>query len=448
METRILFSPIGGTDPISQNNCRDGSMLHIARYYQPDIIYLYLSKEMLEFHKADNRYCYCIDRLSELVEKKMEVRIIERPELVDVQEFDFFYKEFKSIFDDIISKNPDAEILVNISSGTPSMKSTLMVLTTFQDYPFKLIQVSTPVRKMNEHTHKGFDKELAWACDDDNDPEKAENRCSEVSCPSISELKQKETIKKHIMSYDYSAAIAASKSLSNTNNELNDLLQMAQSRLALDIKNARNIAIKYQIDDIFPVKKDGDIKCFEYALSLDIKRKKQEYADFIRALTPLLVNLFDLILKKNFNIDYRKYCKERDNVFSWESNLLVDTDVQNYLDAWYKENKGNNFRGYGQAVSSDHLRALIIGVSHSSQHQDTQMFTIVDTLRNIEENVRNNAAHEINMVTEEYIKTKAGIGSSEIMNLIKKAFTYSGINIKKDDWNAYDRMNEIIISKI
>ena len=26
---RILFSPIGGTDPIS--NCRDGAMLHICR---------------------------------------------------------------------------------------------------------------------------------------------------------------------------------------------------------------------------------------------------------------------------------------------------------------------------------------------------------------------------------------------------------------------------------
>lgn len=31
--TRVLFSPIGGTDPIS--NCRDGAMLHICRVYKP-----------------------------------------------------------------------------------------------------------------------------------------------------------------------------------------------------------------------------------------------------------------------------------------------------------------------------------------------------------------------------------------------------------------------------
>ena len=46
---KILFSPIGGTDPIS--NFRDGAMLHICRIYKPDIVYLYLSKEMCEFQE-------------------------------------------------------------------------------------------------------------------------------------------------------------------------------------------------------------------------------------------------------------------------------------------------------------------------------------------------------------------------------------------------------------
>ena len=33
MNRTILFSPVGGTDPIHNKNCRDGSMLHIARVY-------------------------------------------------------------------------------------------------------------------------------------------------------------------------------------------------------------------------------------------------------------------------------------------------------------------------------------------------------------------------------------------------------------------------------
>lgn len=56
---KVLFSPVGSTDPIS--NQRDGALLHIARVYKPDIIYLYLSKEMCELSDKDNRYIYCLE---------------------------------------------------------------------------------------------------------------------------------------------------------------------------------------------------------------------------------------------------------------------------------------------------------------------------------------------------------------------------------------------------
>ena len=52
MGKKYLFSPIGNTDPIKY--LYDGSMLHICRYYEPDVVYLYLSKEMAENHKKDN----------------------------------------------------------------------------------------------------------------------------------------------------------------------------------------------------------------------------------------------------------------------------------------------------------------------------------------------------------------------------------------------------------
>ena len=64
MRKKVLFSPVGGTDPISMNNMRDGSLLHICRYCKPDVVYLYISAEMLKFHKADNRYLYCLDKIA------------------------------------------------------------------------------------------------------------------------------------------------------------------------------------------------------------------------------------------------------------------------------------------------------------------------------------------------------------------------------------------------
>ena len=34
------------------------------------------------------------------------------------------------------------------------------------------------------------------------------------------------------------------------------------------------------------------------------------------------------------------------------------------------------------------------------------------------------------------------------MNMIKTAFAYAGINIKKEYWDTYDDMNEVIIGLI
>ncbi len=99
MGKRILFSPVGGTDPIKY--CSDGSMLHICRHYQPDEVVLYLSKEMTEKHREDNRYVKCIELLGELLHHNFLVRVIENPEFVDVQKYDVYYE----IFHDEIKKS-------------------------------------------------------------------------------------------------------------------------------------------------------------------------------------------------------------------------------------------------------------------------------------------------------------------------------------------------------
>ena len=48
MNEKILFTPVGGTDPISSTNCFDGAILHICRYYKPNKVIMYMSKEMLD----------------------------------------------------------------------------------------------------------------------------------------------------------------------------------------------------------------------------------------------------------------------------------------------------------------------------------------------------------------------------------------------------------------
>ena len=99
MAKKYLFSPIGNTDPIKY--LYDGSMIHICRYYQPDVVYLYLSKEMMENHKKDNRYVKTLELLGEFLHHKFEIHIIENSDMIDVQQYDIFYNEFHRIIAEI-----------------------------------------------------------------------------------------------------------------------------------------------------------------------------------------------------------------------------------------------------------------------------------------------------------------------------------------------------------
>ena len=151
MNQTILFTPVGGTDPISLNNYHDGSILHICRFYKPDKVILYMSKEMLDFQEKDDRYRYCLDRLAKMQDRPMIYEIIERWELTKVHEFDYFYEDFRKVISHIYETMDDSDtLLLNVSSGTPAMKSGLLVLQTLGEFPAKVIQVATPVGKLNE----------------------------------------------------------------------------------------------------------------------------------------------------------------------------------------------------------------------------------------------------------------------------------------------------------
>ena len=266
MNKTILFSPVGGTDPISITNMQDGSILHICRYYRPDEVILYMSKEILELHKKDNRFEDAINRLAKLQDREIVVHRIERPELNNVQEFDFFYGDFKKLLVQVRESLDESDLLlVNISSGTPAMKSGLLVLITLGEIQCKAIQVSTPVRAMQEHEHKGFDLDFLWEINPDN--ENGINRCKEVYCPTLSSLQKEEIIKKHLLAYDYPAALSVAEELpeEKTRSYL-PLLMLAKARASLDPKAISKYS-QNNAEGYFPIWESDKRGIFEYGVS-------------------------------------------------------------------------------------------------------------------------------------------------------------------------------------
>lgn len=431
MNRKILFSPVGGTDPIKY--LRDGSLLHICRHYRPDIVYMYLSHEMLKYHRKDNRYVDALNRLGVYLEHHFKIRLIERDDLIDVQHYDVFYQDFREEIKKIEDKmEPEDELLINMASGTPSMKSALLVMATLAEYRFIPIQVSTPQKKMNvEHDDREeYDTELNWELNEDN-TEGAPNRCMEVKCLNLVKLFKIEAIKKHIMAYDYAAALAVATEIKqDLSKDAYCMLQIADARVKLNLREV-SILMKNRKYDIYPIKEGNKQKIFEYALVLQMKVKKQEYADFIRGITPLVVDLFSNILKKECGIDIEDCCTyNKDNVMIWERNKLEKCGLMSLLDEEYN----GDFR-LGP-VYSGHLAKIIC---HKSN--DKVLIQKVNEIALIEKKIRNPAAHEIISVTDEWMQKETGKTIAEIISIIKFLIVKSGINAKDSDWKSYDAMN-------
>ena len=441
MGKTILFTPVGGTDPISASNCYEGAVLHICRYYKPDKVILYMSREMLENQEKDNRYLYCLERLEKLQSRTIEYEIVERRELSNVHEFDYFYEDFRAIIQNIYASMKEGDsLLLNISSGTPAMKSGLLVLQTIGEFPATLIQVATPEKGMNEHIHKGYDVETLWDLNQDNLPD-AKNRCKEITCPSLKKIKQEEIIKKHIEAYDYNAALSVTETMKQEDvRKYRSIIELASRRVLLDFAGVDKIARQTGFDCI-PVKASSDRKLFEYALNMDVRLKRGEYVDFIRAITPLLVDLFELVLKKQCGVDINDYCEvkkyKKVSRRQWSESKLQKTEVKQVLDKAF-QGKFN-----GTDIYAVHLKYLIDHFSDNSTLKE-----LVEKLRSVEEQIRNDAAHDVISVTEETIIQKTGFTSTKIMQMIQNLFYYTGISVKKEYWKSYDEMNRRILKEI
>lgn len=441
MNQTILFTPVGGTDPISSTNCRDGSMLHICRFYKPDKVIMYMSKEMLDYQAKDDRYRYCLNNLAKSQGRKMIYEVVERKDLTRVHEFDYFYQDFRTVISEIYEDMDESDtLLLNVSSGTPAMKSGLLVLQTLGEFPAKVIQVATPEKKINEHYHKDYDVEALWELDEDNE-EGCENRCKEIQCPTLSKIKKEEIIKKHILAYDYKAALDVTDTLNAEETKAyRDLIYMASRRLMLDFNGVDEVIRKTGFQCL-PVRTSSERKYFEYALNLKIRLEKGEYVDFIRAVTPITVDMFELILKKQCGIKVDDYCDKykKDGKVNryWSMKKIENTKVGNILNSLYKGGfKEKNIYSY-------HLKGLIEGYS-----KDTHLVQLVNDIRSVEANIRNLAAHEIISVTDITIKELTGFTAEKIMKMIQELFGYTGIAIKEEYWDSYVSMNQKILEKI
>ena len=447
MSEYILFSCVGGHDPIA--SCADGAILHICRVYKPEKVVLYLSKEMIDRQNLDDRYRKCLKLLQEKENFKIkEIKCIERPDLVKVQLFDSFYNEFENIIENIQKENSDKKILLNVSSGTPAMKSALEIIAALGKHNLCAVQVSTPNKRENPKEDKMnllYDVDTYWQTNGDNE-EGYENRCIITQSQNLEAKIKKEILLKMIDSYDYKAAKDIAQDIAEyIDADALKLINAAYCRSQIDL-NGFDKELKNTEYDFMPVKTSGDREIFEYVLSLQIKLNQGNFADFIRGITPVVMDLFERCLKNSVGIDLKKYCnkvkqKNGDYVYKLTIANLNKTEggmeIRRILDEEYMGMKDNS------PYTSDTVLKLM-----KRKSADNELFEKMDKIHYVEQSVRNFAAHEVVSVTDEWIYKRVGFHSNDIMKMLKELVIGAKIKAKNEYWNSYNNMNEVIKSKI
>lgn len=155
---------------------------------------------MAENHKKDNRYVETLNLLGDFLNHKFEVHIIENPDMVEVQQYDVFYDEFRKIISEIEEqKEKEDQLLVNMASGTPGMKSARLLWQRWRNTDFCQYRCLLHRRKVIWNMKKETNMMLSELGTEEDNEESAENRCQEVKCLNLMRLLKIDMIKKALI---------------------------------------------------------------------------------------------------------------------------------------------------------------------------------------------------------------------------------------------------------
>ena len=447
---RILFSPIGGSDPI--NAGYDGSWLHCCRHYQPDLTVIYLSAEMLGYEEGDQRFSKALKKLNAFTEHEIALRMEQRPELLDPQLFDPFYGDFESIRIRLHEEFPKAELFVNASSGTPAMKGCLVHLYHMLSFPIQLIQVVGPHKEMSAKgkrvttTSSDYDVDDAWDNNLDN-LDDASNRCHLLRDEQQALRLQEMQIKTLINRNEYYAALFLAEQLDSfIPADAKLCLRAATDRQQLALYAAGRVLFDNGFPDghvLMDHSKDILFQGAEMVLTMQCDLDRDDIAGCVRKLTPVLFSLIVSYLKC-LGVDVMLFC---DKDFRFDAVKLEEV----YPELYKKALKTTDLSRI-KFISHNTLKSILYCLTDR-----LNLFSAFDSLRNLEggvnnaPGVRNEVAHKPVKMTEKDFKDKTGSGTTpkDMMQMIRSVFEKLDPNMfNRAYWNSYNRMNGFLVQKL
>lgn len=203
---KVLISAVGNTDPI--RNFHDGALVHIARKYRPDKIIIVFSEELIR--KKDD-----IEKVIRSIDPEYLPEIVYHEPIIlnnEVHIFDTMFDQFDDIIREYYTK--DDEFILNLSSGTPQIKSALFVLNRLSEINVKAVQVPSPEKKSNAGVRHDDSEDIDVLIDTNMDNKQDYvDRTIEDTSDKFKQGLIKKTLRDFIKKYDYKASLEIANQL-------------------------------------------------------------------------------------------------------------------------------------------------------------------------------------------------------------------------------------------
>ena len=437
---RILYTPVGDTDPI--RGCYDGGMLHIVRHYNPDMAILVLSKDMEQKEASDSRFSKALKH----VKADLDIKLIYTG-LEDVHRIDTL-QPFVDHFYEMLSEYPDAEILINLSSGTPQMKLIMSYLSVEHD-AVRGIQVDSPQGGSNRSEPAVNDDEDIEIVIENNfdDQEDTENRCHEPQMGYIKRNNLKQSLHTLINSYKYKEAISLYEHYKKTftdelDNDILALLEHGKLRLELEYKLALekiNRVGDLSLKSVFTDWKR--IKLHEFLMLMEVRLKQGQIEDFILKITPFMYELMLYYFSTTYHVKWDEFEKWTPGGPRTDMVSFKEKHPQLYS-SWYAHTKTPQFNEI--QLSLNHMLHML----EDQPNVNPLLLKQLNDIRHIERKIRNKIAHEVVVLTEVEICKSVSIKSLQsFLELIQTVFS-TIMNPSKQNELIYDTINTYVLEQI
>ncbi|WP_322354209.1 type III-A CRISPR-associated CARF protein Csm6 [Paratractidigestivibacter sp.] len=401
-----LLSPVGTADPITILG--DGPMLHIVRMRRPEKVVLFLSPKMAGYQERDQRYTRAIELLSSSEGLAVpEIHLIESDNQ-EVHRFDLFMDEFEDILRDLVASGE--RVLVNTSSGTAGMAQALVALGSFGRLDIELLQVTTPRNDTNEKDDRedpdNYDLESLWDLDCDS-ADGSTNRVSTVQTPNFAERLLRENVSSLCHSFEFEAANELVQKMTSVSDTTKQMVAAAAARLNLDgnlsAKAFGGTELSYKSNDLL----------LEYLYVMEARLKQGHYADFVRALSPAFTELLKRCLRTCLPAD--RYMIEKP--ISKDGKRVGFKDTYNVDAIRADERLSKTLTPHHfDTTKTIYTAAFMALVDEYCEDRDT--VAKLQTIRDVEERVRNSLAHSLRVSSRSSIEKQCGTPLDRTMALL------------------------------